>query len=288
MNETMDTRQRRHGPRTVLEIDFGSLYREHMEASGGREKPPEAWDARAAEYSRKSSESEYTGEFVKRMDISQCRTLLDVGCGPGTIALAVADRLERVYALDYSRAMLQALEENAALRGIKNVQTILRSWDDDWSAVPECDMVVASRSTLVRDMAQALKKLDGKARRRVHLTSLAGGQFLAPEVLEAIGRKRPAFPDYIYIINILYQMGRSPRLDYIRTARKEEPHPNFDTFLRRVEFSLGPLSGAERNQLASWHSRSPDLPETTGTEICWAFISWETRDICAAIPMRIP
>ena len=261
---------------TIFDVDFCRLYREHLEASGGREKPPEAWDARAPDMSREGGGSPYVTEFVRRLDLSGCATLLDVGCGAGAIALAVAERLERVFCLDYSRGMLNALMENAAARGLANVEPIERAWDDDWSDVPECDVVVASRSTLVRDMGSALAKLEAKARRRVALTSLVGGRFVRADVLGVLGRERPGLPDYIYAVNILYQRGRHARVDDIPVERRHPVASDFEAFVRHVVFSLGELSPDERERLAAWYDADPERAGRGGTPLRWAFVSWET------------
>jgi SAM-dependent methyltransferase len=211
------------------------------------------------------------------MDLSGCTTLLDVGCGPGAIALAVAGRLARVYGLDFSRGMLDALMENAAARGLNNVEPIQRAWEEDWADVPACDLVVASRSTLVNDLADALARLDAKANRRVCLTSLVGGRFVHAGILQALGRENEPLPDYIYVLNILYQMGRQPRLDYIRSERRQAAAPDLDTLVRRVAFSLGELNEAEKERLAAWFRSDPDGARLADSPRCWAFISWETR-----------
>ena len=211
------------------------------------------------------------------MDLSGCRTLLDVGCGPGAIALALAPRLDRVYGLDYSRGMLAAMMMQAAARGVGNVEPILRSWDESWDDVPACDLVVASRSTLVRDMEDALARLDAKAKRRVYLTSLVGGRFVRADVLALLGRERPAYPDYIYIVNLLHRMGRHPRLDYIRAERRPDERQGFDQFVRCVEFSLGALSPEERERLETWYREDPDRANRGREPYRWAFVSWETE-----------
>lgn len=266
---------------TIDDIDFGELYRRHMAASGGREKPPEAWDARVQDMNRCVRESNtYVDDFVSRMRINDCATLLDVGCGSGTIGLAVAQRLERVYGLDYSQSMLEGLAENATKLGVSNVEPIRRAWEDDWSDVPVCDVVVASRSTIVMDMAPALVKLEAKARRRIYLTSPAGGRNINPDIVEAVGRPRPeprpAQPDYIYIINLLHAMERHPTLDYIKNEGHAAESMDFESFVRSVAFSLGGLSDEERERLAAWDTANQGSKRRTGVRSAhWAFISWE-------------
>ena len=203
---------------SLHDIDFEQLYRAHM-AAVGRPKPASDWDARAEGATLPPADTGYTAEFVRRMDLRDCRSLLDVGCGPGHIALAVANQLDVVHGLDYSPRMLERLLEHAQAQGTHNVQAHLRSWDDDWADVPVCDIVVASRSTLVRDMGDALRKLHAKAGRRVYLSSLVGGQFRDVAALQAAGEPvPPALPDYLYIVNILYAMGVHARVDFLPAA----------------------------------------------------------------------
>mgnify|MGYP005849240541 FL=1 len=260
---------------THADIDFGELYRSHMAVAGGREKPPEEWDARAESMGQMTGQSRYVAEFVGRMNLDGCETLLDVGCGTGAIALALAPRLQRVNGLDYSQGMLEVLMRNAQTLGIGNVAPIHRAWEDDWADVPVCDVVTASRSTTVMDMADALAKLDAKARHRVYLTSLVGGRFIDAEIAELLGRARPALPDYIYIVNILYRMGRHPRLDYIENDNRLAGAQTLDEFLRKVAFSVGELSEAERARLAGWYAAHPERAQQGGEPFRWAFISWE-------------
>lgn len=260
---------------TIRDIDFGKLYRDHMRAAGGREKPPEEWDARAEEMGKSTGDSPYVRTFVGRMNLDGCETLLDVGCGTGAIALALASRLKHVYALDYSQGMLDVLMRKAQSLGISNVTPIRRAWEDDWAEVPMCDVVTASRSTTVLDMADALAKLDAKTGKRAYLTSLVGGRFIDAEVVELLGRNRPALPDYIYIINLLYQRGRHPRLDYIENDNRLAGAKDFEDFARKVAFSLGPLTNDERARLKAWFEADPERGRRGGAPFRWAFIGWE-------------
>ena len=259
---------------TIEAIDFGRLYRDHLATTTRTRKDASAWDSRAAGMASKALRSRYAAEFVARMDLSGAATLLDVGCGPGTIGLAVADRLQRVVGLDYSAAMLDAMHDKAAEMGLSNVETLHRAWEDDWSDVPECDIVVASRSTTVEDIVTALERLHAKARLRVYLTHLVGGHFTDPAIQAVIGRRQPSVPDYIYLVNILHRMGIHPRLDYIAHENRLADAVDFDDFARRVAWSLGDLSLDETERLRTWYQRATPA-QRQGEPMRWAFISWE-------------
>ncbi|WP_238947378.1 class I SAM-dependent methyltransferase [Vandammella animalimorsus] len=221
---------------TIEAIDFGLLYQSHLAQSRRSRKSAQEWDSRAEGMAAKALRSGYTERFVAAMDLRDAQSLLDVGCGPGTIGLAVAERLQRVIGLDYSSAMLQAMRQQAAARGLQQVQTLQLAWEDDWSAVPQCDIVVASRSTNVEDIATALAKLHDKARLRVYLTHLVGGHFTDPALYHAMGRRPPpSAPDYIYLLNILHRMGIHPRLGKgLFTLCKESRRPEKSLRSRRT------------------------------------------------------
>jgi len=263
-------------PKTIFDIDFGQLYREHMIASGRQVKAPEDWDARAPRLKAVAPGSRYVREFVARMDLAGCRSLLDVGCGAGAIGLAVADRVDQVIGLDYSAGMLEAMMELAAERGFNHVRPIRASWDDDWRDVPVCDVAVASRSTAVMDLEAALKKLDAHAGKRAYLTSKVGGYFIDPDIAAVIDRKLDPVPDYIYAVNILYQMGRQPRVDFLQNDHRPTDCESGDEFVRRVGFSLGRLDDDERKRLAHWFDTNPERARASGQPFRWAFIAWET------------
>lgn len=260
----------------IFDLDFGEMYRRHMLASGRQLKAPEDWDERADRMKAGALGTEYVKSFVSRMDLSGCRSLLDVGCGTGAIGLSVADQLDEVVGLDYSAGMLAAMMELAETRGAENVRTLRLSWEDDWSDVPVCDVAVASRSTAVRDLEAALAKLDRHARKRVYLTSKVGGYFIDPRIAEVVGRKLDPVPDYIYAVNILYRMGREARIDFLSNDHRPSAVESASEFVRRVAFSLGRLDDDQRAALRDWFEQDPDRARTTGKPFRWAMISWET------------
>lgn len=261
---------------TLSPTDFSRLYREHFAAAGRQPKPAQAWDERAASLGRKTRHSRYADEFIARMDLSGAHTVLDVGCGPGTIGLPLAHRMQRVIGLDFSRGMLDEMLNHAAAQGLRNVEALHLSWEDDWSDVPACDIVVASRSTMVADMGAALQKLNDKALQRVYLTHLVGGGRVNSVASGVIGREIPTLPDYIYVVNILHQMGLHPRLDYIEHEALPIENEDFREFARRAAWALGALSEEEIARLRDWHESSKAGPGAIALPMRWALVSWET------------
>ncbi len=204
-------------------LDFAQLYREEKRRIGRPAKTPQQWDKRAHKLRDQPLASPYATELISHIDFTGARTLLDVGCGAGNIAIQVAQRLDAVYGLDYSPVMLDVLMHHARTAGLANVHPVNASWDDDWDDVPVCDLVVASRSTLVEDMGDALQRLHRHARQRVYITYPASGFFAPSRDAGAAQGQGSGAPDYMFILNILRQQGVFPTLQYIQTPHHSAP-----------------------------------------------------------------
>jgi SAM-dependent methyltransferase len=261
---------------SLSDIDFAQLYRRDVQRVNRREKTPEYWDGRAPAMSLRTSDSQYVRQFVARLDLTGCATLLDVGCGPGTIALSVAAQLEHVYGLDYSRGMLAAFADQARVRGLTAVTPILRAWEDDWTGVPVCDIVVASRSTAVPDLEAAILKLDSKARRRVYISYPADGDLPGDDVRRAIGRADAASPDYLSVVGILHHLGLHPTLNYLLTENRFANCASFDDFRSKVADLLGALSAEEVDRLRAFFHATGERARQEPTR--WALFSWEAGE----------
>ncbi len=275
----------------IDDLDFAAMYREHVRRSSRRPKPAAAWDKRSEEAARMCADPNdpYVLAFIARMRTEGAESLLDVGCGPGTICLPLARRFKKIAALDYSAGMLAVLRQRAEAEGANHIQYLQRSWDDDWSDVPVCDIVVASRSTMVGDMEAALRKLSAKARREVYTTHVVEPHFVAECVMQCLGRKAVGFPNYVYAVNLLYRMGYLPRLDYIDVrvcGKAGEPGqdldggalPGWDAFLQSVQWSIGELSNDEIEKLRDYYAdRRRKVPASMSSRRVWAFLAWSVE-----------
>jgi SAM-dependent methyltransferase len=186
------------------------------------------WNGRAPEFSRKAGHSGYTETFLEYLSPQPGESVFDMGSGAGTLALPLARKGHHVTAADFSQGMLDALTKAMDEQGITTITSLHLDWNTAWTderlAPKGFDLVIASRSTMVADLWDALTKLDELARRKVAVTMATEngprGDHVLGELLDGI--PLPYLPDYIYGMNILFQMGAHPELRFIESYKKDE------------------------------------------------------------------
>lgn len=263
--------------KTNLErLKFSKLYKEQMRNSTFKGKNSSDWDKKAQYFSQTVINSPYTKEFTSKVDLKDCKTLLDVGSGPATISLALAKSLEKVYALDYSKEMLNYAQKNAKERNIENLTTINKSWYDNWDDIPNADIVVASRSMEVKNIKKALEKLNNKANKRVYITTKVGGSFVDKEILAQLKRDIIPRPDYIYLVNTLHNMGIFAKVDFIKTTNSKFDNKDEEEFITAIKWSLEDISKKEEKILREYFNKTYRYKEDKES-LTWAFISWDVK-----------
>ncbi|ADJ14991.1 class I SAM-dependent methyltransferase [Halalkalicoccus jeotgali] len=83
------------------------------------------FDDHAAEYDESQNSEEYkacASLVIEHADPGPEETVLDLGCGTGAIALALAPDAGRVVGRDISEGMMERAREKAAERGLNNVE----------------------------------------------------------------------------------------------------------------------------------------------------------------------
>lgn len=244
------------------------------------------WDRRALGFSRHSGMSNYTKEFIKLCQIHPDWTVLDIGCGSGSLTLEIARRARHVTGVDISGKMLELLEDEAGRKGIGNVDTIKAAWEDDWDRceVPQADLVIESRALLTPDLPTALKKLQSRSRKRVCLSTVCGDLAYGDrKVIESIGRSLPHPPDYIHVVNCLYDMGINAEVDFISSV-KCDCYCNRDAAKQSMLKMLGGVV-SEREDALLDDFLEQHLVRTEENEWVkdyerrtdWACISWDVR-----------
>jgi len=197
----------------------------------------EFWNKRAPSFAEHVKESPYVTDFLKIMAPEPHWSVLDVGCGAGTLALPLAAMVTRVTAIDFSEVMIDILVDRCRKEVITNVSLHILGWQDDWDAagIEKHDVVIASRSLVVEDLRAAITKLASKARHRVIISSLVGDGPFDRKIFEAIGRPLDRGPDYICVYNLLYQMGIFADVAFVGNQVNEKVFPELNKVYSDIE-----------------------------------------------------
>jgi len=259
----------------LKQIDFARMYREHKSATDFKGKNSYDWDDKSKDMAASVLNSPYVNDFISRMDITGDEVVLDIGCGPGTLAVPLAKKVKQVIAIDFSEKMLAELEAYAAREGITNIRTYHLSWEDDWSNLPPVDIAVASRSIEVHDIDAALAKMSHQATKACYLTYKVGGSFVDMDILEYIGKKIITKPDFWYIPLLLYKEGYLPHIDYIETQRASIRFSTVDEFIESLIWSVHELDETQQQKARGYYKRFIATKNHLPKPFTWAFISWK-------------
>ena len=265
----------------ITKIDWNLLWKQAKSKKTWKSKKAADWDKKALSFAKRTSTSCYTERFLDLLSPRSEWSVLDAGCGPGTLALPLADSVRRVTGLDFSEKMLEILASKADERGLTNISLQHCSWDDDWQAhgIRPHDIAIASRSLAVADLKSALIKLTAHARSLVAVTDRVGPGPFDPDAFAAIGRPLSTGPDYIYTINLLHQMGYLPKIDYIE-LEKEIDYRDEQEAMEGYLWMFRDLDSEERKQLKNYLRSITTLNDDGSVTIhrsrppIWAFISW--------------
>ncbi len=86
--------------RTFKDIDWITLRNNAMARKGWKRKTASDWDKKAESFSESRKHQQYIRLFLEELPLDSESTVLDIGAGPGTLALPVAKRVKAVTAID--------------------------------------------------------------------------------------------------------------------------------------------------------------------------------------------
>ncbi len=265
----------------VADLDWNLLWQQEKSKKTWQEKKACDWDKKASSFAKRTSSSIYVDKFLDLLQPRSQWSILDAGCGPGTLTLPLAPMVRRMTGLDFSGKMLEILRQRATDSDLKNITIRHGSWEDDWQGLQilRHDVAIASRSLAVHDLQAALTKLSAHAREKVVITDRVKHGPFDPDAFAAIGRPLNTGPDYIYTVNLLYRMGYLPTVEYIH-LEEDLRYDSFTEAIAGYTWMFRDLTKEEEKRLKKYVESITTTAENGTVSVhrrhvpVWAYISW--------------
>jgi SAM-dependent methyltransferase len=267
------------------DIDWPTLRANALAKKGWQDKGPAEWDQKARSFSNRNKSAAYVALVLAHLPLDTSFSVLDVGSGPGTLAIPLARRVKSVTAIDFSPGMLDTLLEIAREENIGNIRTVQCAWEDDWQqkGLQPHDIAIASRSIGVKDLEAALIKINTYARRYVFLTDRIGSTPFEEGAFLALNRPFSPGPDYIYTLNMLYTLGIYPNVTVLNLEREVE-YTSMAEAMQSYSWMFHNITPEETAALEKYltrkvvHSANGRVTVRRDSPPKWALIWWEKRD----------
>ncbi len=142
---------------------------------------------------------------------------------------------------------------NAEKIGLDNIQYLNSAWQDAFTGkqVKSHDVVVASRSLMSGDMKGALSHVNAIAGQAAYVTFPIVHLPFDFEVYKAIGRGRKKHPPFIYIYNMLFQMGIQPNVEVLYSKVKVQ-FPSVEEAMSDLQWRTDSFSQTEKTKLRAF------------------------------------
>jgi 2-polyprenyl-3-methyl-5-hydroxy-6-metoxy-1,4-benzoquinol methylase len=118
--------------KTMNNLDWNAAWQEARKRKKHDRSDKRHWNKRAPSFAQHARKSTYPSDFIRLMRPLPEWSVLDVGCGAGTLALPLAGVVRQVTAIDFSDAMIALLNAHCVKHGILNVHAEVVGWEDDW------------------------------------------------------------------------------------------------------------------------------------------------------------
>ena len=220
------------------EIDWAYFWAKKLEAKKDRSKD---WNKAAPNFGKSAKRDDYHTKLIERINVNKEETILDLGCGDGTITIPLAKRAKSVTGVDSAYKMLEILNEKAQQENMDNIKTI----EEDLSKITidnvgKHDIVVASRS---------LNGILNIKETIANINEIGPNNWkIEKEFYDSINKEYVEFPSHRYFFNILIDMGIYPNVESLNIGHERE-YESIEDAMDNGKWRLDFLNDEEKEQL---------------------------------------
>lgn len=166
---------------------------------------------------------EYIFHDLDGLPLKSSSKVLDIGAGPGTLAVPLASRVARVTAIEPAAGMAQVMSEYAEKNGVSNLSIVRKRWEDvdiktDLDA--PYDIVIARHSLGLSNIRDAIKAMCEASSKWIYLfwfAGTAGWEKTIADIWPRLhGKEFHSGPKANVLYNVLYSMGIYPNMETVR------------------------------------------------------------------------
>ncbi|WP_440956580.1 class I SAM-dependent methyltransferase [Methanosarcina sp. Mfa9] len=212
----------------IDEIDWNEVWKNLYEQNLSRRGKGECasiWESRerALEFLERSNKNpQRVARVFADLGAGPASRILDVGAGPGTLAVPLAARCAHVTAVEPAAGMVEVMKEFAFKEGVENLEVVAKRWEDvDPSELSGLyDVVFASYSLGMPDIRAAVEKMCKLATKRVCLYWFLGSspweQWMIDLWPALHGQEYRSGPKADVLFHVLYDMGIYPNMETLQ------------------------------------------------------------------------
>ena len=260
------------------EVKWAEFWAERLE-----NKVNKNWDDAASGFYKRTRKEDYQIALFDKLILDENDTVLDVGCGEGSVTIPIAKRVKKVIGIDSSPKMLEFLEKRALDNDINNIETILKPIEEiKYEEIGDVDVVVCSRSLNgIIPIEEVLTELNKIAGKYVFITIFGPeNKKIEKDFDKELGIKTEDFPDYNYFFNMLFNMGIYANIERFDLNNYRE-YDSIEEAMDNGKFRLDLYSDEEKEKLKEYLERILTYDEDLGKyynvkdKADWIMVWWK-------------
>ena len=244
-------------------INWEKLWQDKLTKKADRKKD---WDKAAPKFHKSAKRDNYHKQLLKQLNIKPTDTILDLGCGEGSITIPLSKLSKHVTGLDSSKKMLEILNEKCEKQNINNIDTVEMDIEKiNHKTIGEYDIVIASRSlNNIMNINHVISEINKIARKSVYITLFGPNNWrIKREFYEWINKPYADFPTHDYFFNILFNLNIYPNVKNLDTNNARE-YDSINDAIESGKWRTETLSSEELGLLKEYLNKVMVKNENTG------------------------